>query len=85
MTKDPVYGLINVTREVDDTFVQYTITADDTPAVVVIVQPLDLGPAEKATNRLLSAVINYSFAKSLQIEFAQIDILNDNTKGDSDA
>ena len=83
MTKDPVHGLINVTREIDDKFVQYTITADDTPAAIVIVQPLDLRPHEEATDRLLSAVINYSFAKSLQIEFAQIDILNQ--KGDSDA
>lgn len=78
MTKDPVEALINVTRQIDEEAVQYTITANGASAVIVIRQPLHHSSEreKQATVVLLDSVIRADFARSLQIEFAQIDMLN---------
>lgn len=78
MTKDPVSGIIEVTRDVTGDTITYRVSSPESSAVVVIVQPNREN--DEATAMFLSRVIDSQFARSMLIEFAQADL---HKEGDS--
>jgi hypothetical protein len=79
MTKDPVsQGLVNAQRVIEGGTVTYTIWPEDSPAKVVISLPTT---QDEASVRFLSHVIDYSFSRSMLLEFGQSDLASEDNDG----
>ena len=87
MTDDKVEHVLNAKRVIKNGTITYTIWPDNSPARIVIAIP---ERQDEATRHFLATVIDYTFSRSMLMEFEQSDLTKEvsdgaETSGESDA